>query len=49
MVQVLNTSRFFAGKNKVMKIALGTSAETETHNNLHLLSEVLLQDVTTHV
>ena len=39
---VVDIERFFAGKNKVMKIALGTSAETEAQKDLHLLSEVFI-------
>lgn len=34
------TSRFFFGKNKVMAKALGTTAEEEHRQNLHLLAEV---------
>eukprot|EP00698_Gefionella_okellyi_P004989 TRINITY_DN14595_c0_g1_i1.p1 TRINITY_DN14595_c0_g1~~TRINITY_DN14595_c0_g1_i1.p1 ORF type:complete len:241 (-),score=33.01 TRINITY_DN14595_c0_g1_i1:18-683(-) len=35
------SSKFFAGKNKIMKIALGNDAESEFRPNLHKLSEKL--------
>jgi len=37
-----NDSKIFFGKTKIMAKALGTTAEDEYQENLHLLSKVLL-------
>ena len=34
-------TRFFLGKNKVVQVALGKSPETESADNLHLLSNYM--------
>ena len=34
-------TKFFLGKNKVVHVALGKSPETESADNLHLLSKYM--------
>lgn len=38
-------ARFFLGKNKVLAIALGRTAEEEYKDNLHLVAKQLVGDI----